>query len=275
MSAPGVGRTVGGRRPPPAFRSLNVLRTEQVSPRMVGVTLGGPALAGLTVEHPAASVRLLLPSPGSGDLVVPEWNGNEFLLAGGGRPVIRTLTPVRVDSASLELDVEIVIHRGGIASRWADSARPGDPAAVSGPGRGYVIDPAAPAYVLAGDESAIPAIDQLLKALPDATPVQVVIEVGHPDARIPLAHHRLATVGWYDLPPGATAGDALVAAVHGADIPGGARVWVAGEAAAVQRVRRHLFEDRGLPRSQATVRGYWKRGRAGDDPSEEAAPGRQ
>jgi len=40
-------------------------------------------------------------------------------------------------------------------------------------------------------------------------------------------------------------------------------VWVAGEAAAVQRIRRALFEERGVPRSRATVRGYWKHGRAG------------
>ena len=42
-------------------------------------------------------------------------------------------------------------------------------------------------------------------------------------------------------------------------------VWVAGEAAGVQRIRRHLFEERGLTRAQATVRGYWKHGRAGTD----------
>jgi NADPH-dependent ferric siderophore reductase len=41
-------------------------------------------------------------------------------------------------------------------------------------------------------------------------------------------------------------------------------VWAAGEAAAVQRIRRHLFDDRGLPRAQTSVRGYWKHGRAGD-----------
>jgi NADPH-dependent ferric siderophore reductase len=31
----------------------------------------------------------------------------------------------------------------------------------------------------------------------------------------------------------------------------------------MQRIRRHLFETRALPREQATVRGYWKHGRAG------------
>ena len=57
----------------------------------------------------------------------------------------------------------------------------------------------------------------------------------------------------------------MVAAVAGADLPAGTRVWVAGEAAAVQRIRRHLFEERGLSRAQATVRGYWKHGRDGDE----------
>jgi NADPH-dependent ferric siderophore reductase len=41
-------------------------------------------------------------------------------------------------------------------------------------------------------------------------------------------------------------------------------VWAAGEAAAVQRIRSHLFVDRGLPRAHATVRGYWKHGRRAD-----------
>ena len=36
------------------------------------------------------------------------------------------------------------------------------------------------------------------------------------------------------------------------------RVWAAGEAGAMQRIRRHLFEERNLPRSRASIRGYWK-----------------
>jgi len=49
-------------------------------------------------------------------------------------------------------------------------------------------------------------------------------------------------------------------------------VWVAGEAAAVHRIRRHLFDERGLPRRQATIRGYWKpAGRATIDSADAAA----
>ncbi len=234
-----------------------------MSPRMARATLVGADLAGLSVEHPGASVRVLLPSPGS-ELVIPAWNGNEFLLPDGRRPTIRTLTPRRVDPEALELDVDIVLHGGGAASGWIAAAQPGDRAAVSGPGRGYAIDPDATSYLLGGDETAIPAISQLLEVLPADTPVAVYIEVARPDARMALPVHPEADVEWCDLAEGAPFGDALVAAIRATDLRPGTRVWVAGEAAAVQRIRRHLFEERGLPRSQATVRGYWKHGRAGD-----------
>jgi len=255
-----VART---RREPPRFRHVVVRRIEPLSPRLLRVTLAGPELQGLTVEHPAASVRLLLPSSASGELVFPAWNGNEFLLPDGRRPVIRTFTPRRLDRDALELDVEIVIHGQGAATEWAEAVEPGAPAAISGPGRGYVVDRDARAFLLAGDETAIPAISQLLETLPAEIPTNVRIEVAHPDARLALpATH--AAVEWRDLPPGAPAGDALVAAVEDADIAVGTRVWVAGEAAAVQRIRRHLFDQRGLSRAETWVRGYWQRGRRGD-----------
>jgi NADPH-dependent ferric siderophore reductase len=232
---------------------------------MVRVTVAGPELEGLLVEQPAASVRLLLPSPGTRGLVMPSWNGNEFLLANGLRPTIRTFTPRRVDPVAPELDLEIVVHGGGAASEWAAGAEPGDEAAVSGPGRGYAVDRGAHGFLLAGDETAIPAISQLLESLPPEAPVQVRIEVADPDARVPLPDHPRAAVEWCGLARGAPAGDALVAAVRAADLAPGTRVWAAGEAAAVQHIRRHLFDERGLPRALASVRGYWKHGRSGGD----------
>ena len=108
-------------------------------------------------------------------------------------------------------------------------------------------------------------MSQLLEVLPPATPVTVYVEIADSDARIPLPQHPHATVAWLELAAGAAPGDALLAALRDAEIDPAARVWVAGEAAGVQRIRRHLFEDRGLTRAQATVRGYWKHGRAATD----------
>ncbi len=252
----------GGRRPPPPFRVVEVVRTHRLSTRMARVTLAGPELEGLVVEQPAASVRVLLPPRADGPLVMPRWNGNEFLMPSGKRSTIRTLTPRRVDPAALELDVDIVIHQGGTASEWAQHAGPGSRAAVSGPARGYRIDHEAPVHFLAGDETAIPAISQLLERMPAGRPIRAVIEVADPGARMKLPERQDATVEWLDLAPGAPPGEALVAGVTRAEIAPDTRVWVAGEAAAVQRIRRHLFEDLGLSRAHVTVRGYWKHGRA-------------
>ncbi len=253
------------RREPPKFRTIEVRAVDAVTPHMARVTLTGPELAGLTVADPAASVRLLLPPAGSRDLVMPAWNGNEFLLPDGSRPTLRTFTPLRVDSERLELELWVVLHDGGAASAWVAGATVGDPAAVSGPGRGYEIAEDAPAFLVAGDESAIPAIVQLLEALPTGTRIEVFIEVTHADARLTLPEHASATVTWLDLPLGATHGDALFDAVSTTTIDPNARIWAAGEAAAVQRIRKHLFDARGFARSQTTVRGYWKHGRHGDD----------
>jgi NADPH-dependent ferric siderophore reductase len=250
------------RREPPRFRRLEVRRTERLGARLVLVTLGGIELEGLAIDRPASSVRILLPEPGRRTVVLPSWNGNEYLLSDGNRPVIRTLTPRRLDTRDLELDVLVVIHGLGAAAQWAGEASPGDEVALSGPGRGYVVEPDAPAYFLAGDETAIAAMSQLLETIPADKPVTVRIETAVDDASIPVPAHPGAEVRWCPLPEGAASGEELIRAVADAQIVDGARIWVAGEAASVQRIRRHLFEERAIPRAHAAVRGYWKRGKS-------------
>lgn len=251
------------RREPPRLRVVEVRHREALTPHMVRVIVGGPELAGLDPGLPGASVRLLLAPPGA-DLVIPTWEGNEFLLPDGARPILRTLTPRRLDVDALELTVDVVVHDASPLSVWATASSPGDTVAVSGTGRGYTIDPDASTYLLAGDESAIPALSQLLEALPAGASAAVHIEVRHADARLEIPSHPGASVRWIDLPGGADPGDALVRAVISAQVDQHTRVWAAGEAAAMQRIRRHLFEERGLGRASAVVRGYWKRGRSGE-----------
>ena len=81
MSRPEPTRAVRTRRPPPPFRPVEVRRRHRRGPRLITVTLGGPALEGFEIEQPGASIRVLLPSPGDQSLTLPTWNGNEFLLA--------------------------------------------------------------------------------------------------------------------------------------------------------------------------------------------------
>ena len=253
------------RRAPPAFRTVTVVETETIGPRLARIVVGGPELVGFPASLPGASVRLLLPSPGTDALVLPTWTGNEFLLPDGRRPILRTFTPLTLDADAGRLELAVVLHAGGAASGWAATAVPGAPCAISGPGRGYTVDHDAAGYLVAGDESAIPAIGQLLDAIPPTIPVRVHIEVAAPEGRIALPPHPRATVTWHDLTDPRDPGSAIVAAVLAETVAPDERIWVAGEAASVQRVRRHLFETLGFPRPRATVRGYWKRGQAGAD----------
>lgn len=249
------------RRAPPPFRRAQVRSIEALSPRMLRVELTGNALAGFAIESPASSVRLLLPPSGSETIVMPTWSGNQFELPDGSRAPIRTFTPRYFDEGRLVLTLDMVLHGRGAAADWVRRARSGDDVAISGPGRSEDLDPAARSHLLAGDESAMPAIGQLLESIPHDRTVEVHVELAEPTGRLELPAHPAATIIWHDAADAAPPGDALVAAIRSVD-PLPEAVWVAGEAAAVQRVRKLLFDERGRSRSSVTARGYWKLGNA-------------
>ena len=252
--------TLPVRREPPPFRTVQVARIDQRSPYLTSVTLTGPTLEGFDAGLPAASLRLLL-GPDPTHVVLPTWDRNEFLLADGNRPTIRTLTPLRFDPGRSELVIEVVLHGEGPLSQWASTVEAGDLVAVSGTGRGYEFDTAARSFLFAGDESAIPGIQTLLKAAPLAAEVQVFIEARDLNARVELPDHPRATINWLELGTGSRSGDALLTAIEESQVDPRVRVWVAGEAAAMQRARTLFFDELELPRSQTVIRGYWKHDR--------------
>ncbi|MEZ5166588.1 MAG: siderophore-interacting protein [Acidimicrobiales bacterium] len=198
------------RREPPPLRPARVVSTEPLSPRLYRVELEGPELGELVPPEPAGSVRLFVPGPAK-PFVLPTWNGNEFLDADGTRPILRTFTPLSVDVFPDRLALWVVRHPGGAVSRWAQTAAPGSPVAVSGPGRGYEIDRSADHFVVLGDETALPAIAQLLPRLPSSAHVQAHIEVVDEAATLPLPTGPLTTLEWHRLDPGDDPGSTLVA----------------------------------------------------------------
>jgi len=249
--------TLRTRREPPTFRRVNVRRTEHLSAKMLRVVFGGDELAGFAIESPASSVRLLLPPVGAADIVMPTWTGNQFELPNGDRAPIRTFTPRYFDEAQLELTLDFVLHEHGAATDWAREAKTGDVVAISGPGRSEALDSDASSHLLVGDESALPAIGQLLEAIPSTQSVEVHIEITDPKAQFDLPAHPQAHVSWHVAGSAASPGDAMVAAVMSLEELADS-VWVAGHAAAVQRLRKYLFDERGRNRSNVTARGYWK-----------------
>lgn len=250
---------------PTILRELRVARVADVTASTRRVTLVGEQLGEFPVAGGTAApfrsegfddhVKLLVPLEGTDRPPLPvqgpdrlEWGG------AGGRPVAKDYTPRRFDPDAGELDLDFVLHEGGFAAGWARRTRPGDPAWIVGPTRSLLLPAGVDRILLAGDETALPAIARLLDAWPGGVEADVVIEVASPEGVQDLPDHGGVTVQWVHGAP------AWVQAVH--DLPwadGTTFCWVAGEASAVRDVRRFLADQRGVPRDCLDATGYWRR----------------
>jgi NADPH-dependent ferric siderophore reductase len=237
---------------------LQVRSREQITPRMVRVTLVGDELAGFGGDGPDRRIKMFFPVPGQDRPAVPRaTSGGPLSPTGEPRPTIRTYTVRRFDPDAGELDVDFVLHEGhGPAAAWARDARPGAWVGVSEPGGRYVPDPAAAFHLVVGDETALPAVTTVLAALPIAVPAIAHLEVADAAEEQPLPGR--AIVHWVHRgtrPPGKP----LAEAVRTATLPPGAgQAWLAGESACVRDLRRHLLDDRGLERRAVYATGYWR-----------------
>ncbi|GAA2712792.1 MULTISPECIES: siderophore-interacting protein [Streptomyces] len=240
----------------------HVVRTERLTPHMVRVVLGGEGLAGFGAgAYTDHYVKLLFPVPG---VAYPEPLDMEAVRRDFPRdqwPRTRTYTVRSFDHAARELVIDFVVHGDeGLAGPWALRARPGEEVLFLGPGGAYAPDPAADWHLLAGDESALPAIAATLERMPAGARVRALVEVADATEEQPLDLPDGIAVTWLHR-DGAPVGEALVRAVRAMDFPAGdAHVFVHGEAGFVKELRRHLRMERGVPRERLSISGYWRRG---------------
>jgi NADPH-dependent ferric siderophore reductase len=239
-----------------------VQRVEQLTPHMVRVVVGGEALrrieAGSSTDH---YVKILFGRPG---VTYPEpfdMGAIRETMPAESWPVVRTYTIRRWVPEVPEMWIDFVVHGDeGIAGPWAASAQPGDPVRFMGPGGGYAPDPAADWHLLAGDESALPAMAAALNGMPPGARVHAFIEVSGPAEEQPLPTGADAHITWIhrgDAPIGST----LPTAVRGFAFPDGrVHAFVHGEANFVKDVRSFLRKERGIPLDQLSISGYWRRG---------------
>ncbi|GAA4157587.1 siderophore-interacting protein [Gryllotalpicola daejeonensis] len=229
-------------------RTLTVVRTAAVTPRLVRVTLGGAELEGFAAPGPADHVKLFFPGGESRDYTPaafrPAGDGGE---EGDGAP---------------ELDIDFVLHGDeGPASAWAGRAAVGDELVIAGPRGSHLAPSGVSRIVLVVDETAFPAAGRWLTAAGDDVPVDVLAwprdsapEV-YFEGRVPAQ----ASVSTFSA-------NELEGAVRSlAPFDEGTFFFLAGEATALVPVRRYLRRDLGLPSEQVQASGYWKHGTAGLD----------
>src|ERR1700735_3881400 len=245
------------------MRLTQVREVTHLTPKMARVVVGGEQLAGFVSAAHDDHVKLFFPQPGHDKPVLPTPTPNGPVYPEGAvRPAARDYTPRRYDPAANTLTIDFVPHGEGPAATWAAQARPGQFLGVGGPRGSFIVPDDFDWYLLAGDETAVPAIGRRLQELPAGTRVIAVVEVADAgeeqklDTRANLEMHWLHRTG-------AEAGNHLLlqrALTEFVLPPGEGYAWVAAEASAAKALRRYLVDQRGLPKDRVKAAAYWKQG---------------
>ncbi|MCX4432613.1 MULTISPECIES: siderophore-interacting protein [Streptomyces] len=240
--------------------SAHVVRTERLTPHMQRVVLGGEGLAeftaGTSTDH---YVKLLFAPEG---VTYPEPFDVERIREELPReqwPVTRTYTVRAWDPELRELTLDFVVHGDeGLAGPWAAHVQPGEVVRFMGPGGAYAPDAGADWHLLAGDESALPAISAALEALPEGAVARAFVEIsGREEEQKIDSDVEVVWLHRGDRP----LGEALVEAVRALDFPAGrVHAFVHGEAGFVKELRRLLRVEREIPREDLSISGYWRLG---------------
>lgn len=294
---------------------VTVARVLRLSPCFLRITFTGDDLDEFGHDGPDQRIKLHLPPAGRPvpHLPATDWYTHYRAADPAERGYVRTYTIRAVRPAAREVDVDFALHGdAGPASAWAGRAVVGQEVALIGPNRLYGADcrghewnPPVDArdVLIAGDETAVPAIGGILErlrgTLPETARLQVFLEVPEAADALTLSAPHQAEITWLPRlrPDGSVAanGQLLVDAVCGAEFGRGARAaaldasavdtvdidlevlwevaagvgsstyaWIAGEAGAIKTIRRHLVRERGIDKGAVTFMGYWRAGRSED-----------
>lgn len=263
-----------------ALFHTEVRRVARLSPGFVRVTLTGAHLHQFAAHGLDQRIKILVPAgalPASlADELLheSEWRRRWRDIPAATRPVLRSYTTSSVRPEQREIDLDFYVHaRPGPASSWALNARPGHRLLVSGPhsrlsDRPYGIQwspGAATRVLLAGDETAFPAIRGIVTALHPSVRTTIMLEVGDPFDAAWLMQDlgtRPATVHLRNHPDRQSA---LVPAVqHWTRESGSAAAalgdtfyaWLATESGRVAQLR-DLLHGAGIAPARVHSQGYW------------------
>ncbi|MBT2209736.1 MULTISPECIES: siderophore-interacting protein [Actinomadura] len=238
---------------PIEVREAAVVRRERLTPAMLRLTLGGPGLDGFHTYQADDHVKIVFPEA-DGVLRAPVPGEHQELHWPHPLPPTRKYTVRRYDARARELDLDFVLHPGGLASAWAEDVPVGERVTIAGPPGAKAFAQNYDHYLFAVDATALPAFARWLEEAPADVSAHAVVETGDAaDHAYPLARRYGVGVTWLERGDGAPA---LADAVRDLPRPDGRTfLFAAGEADAIRPLRAW---SRG--RMDALFTGYWKRG---------------
>jgi len=220
----------------PVYRPffVQVSRVQRLSPSFVRMTYTGADLDQCAPNGWDQRIKVLLPLADRGLADCPsgaDWYGEWRALPEERRNPIRTYTVRDWRPELREMDVDFVLHGAtGPASAWAERVEVGDEIAIiapnavfPGPTGGFEWHPPADAtrLLVAGDETAVPAICAIVESLPAGRRASVLLEVPTAGDVLPLEAPDGVEVTWLPRWPADAAvpaprGELLTAAVAAA-----------------------------------------------------------
>ncbi|MDI3195924.1 siderophore-interacting protein [Pseudarthrobacter sp. AL07] len=201
-------RDIAATEPMTLAFEVIVSSVQELSPNFLRITFGGYSLRDFGVNGDTLDLRikLMIPSLASDGTQLPlpvfemeqagwyrEWLAMDPAVRGSMRTY--TVRQSRLDAVYPEIDVDFVMHfdadgHGGPAANWALNAKPGDAITLIGPNSRAAQCYTAEVYggiewrpgmaqrvLLAGDETAIPAISAILESLPSYMSGHALLEV--------------------------------------------------------------------------------------------------
>lgn len=238
---------------PIGIRMARVVRREHLTARTVRITLHDPALAELHTYHADDHVKLIFPDE-HGRMELPVPNDRRMLDWPRAHCVTRCYTIRHHRPDVGEIDIDFVVHDGGLASEWAQAADPGDEIAVAGPPGATVVPDSYDHHLMVVDATGLPALARWLEESSPHIRVDVIAIAGHPsDRAYPLPERSDVNITWMSDDVDA---EEIVAVVRDRWDPAVRSVLVgAGESRLMTALRRFARD-----RLDAHVVGYWKRG---------------
>jgi NADPH-dependent ferric siderophore reductase len=241
------------------MRLLEVVAVTDVTPLMRRFRLAGDMAGFASLGH-ADHIKAFFFPEGVEPMLVPIGpNGAQWP---GERPEMRDYTPRYWDVEAGWIELDFVLHGDGPASSWAARAQVGSKLVIGGPRGSLVIPAAYDWYLLAGDETALPALGRRIEELPGGARVLAFIEVAdaaeeqrfetRADLSLTYLHRNGLAAGTTDL---------IAKAISAASFPPGeAYAYIAGESGMSKAVRAHLTEERGFRPDYVKAAGYWLHG---------------
>ena len=242
-------------------RLVQVDHVEVLTPKMRRVVFKGEELSDFVSAAHDDHVKLFFPRPGE-ESVMPSALQPGLLPGEHAQQLIaRDFTPRSFNVGTRTLAIDFALHGEGPACQWAAQAEPGQWLGVGGPRGSFIVSDQLDWYLLAGDETALPAIARRLEELSARVKAVAVIEVADTAEEQPLRSRATLELVWVHRNESAADGPAgFVSTVTQITLPPGeGYAWVAGEAATSRRLRESLLQ-RGLPRECVRAAAYWKRG---------------